>query len=282
MTKVTVPNALVSAQWLKENLGAENLIVFDASMKPVTNIGVAEPTAPTYIPNSLRFDYDTHICDQNTSLPHMMPTPDFFTEEMQRMGVNKDSAIVVYDNVGVYASPRAWWMFRAMGHDNVAVLDGGLPAWIGAGYETSSTLTVSSLRGDFAPHPRPELFVDSQSVTLALSDSAYSVMDARSAGRFTGQEKEPRAGLRGGHMPGAVSMPFSETQVNGVMKSPALLRDMFAGYQNKKLIFSCGTGVTACILALAAEQAGLKDLSVYDGSWTEWGAVDSGLPVVSD
>jgi thiosulfate/3-mercaptopyruvate sulfurtransferase len=210
----------------------------------------------------------------------MMPTPEFFTEEMQKMGINKDSAIVVYDNVGVYASPRAWWMFRAMGHDNVAVLDGGLPAWIKAGYETVATLATPKSRGDFASNPRPGLFVDSQAVTHALSDSAFSVMDARSAGRFTGQEKEPRAGLRGGHMPGAVNLPFAETQTNGVMKSPALLREMFNQYQNKKLIFSCGTGVTACILALAAEQAGHKDLAVYDGSWTEWGAVDSGLPVV--
>lgn len=280
MTKVTVPNALVSAQWLKENLGAENLIILDASMKPVGN--VAAPQIIAYIPGSVRFDFDEHIREHNTPLPHMMPAPEFFTEEMQKMGVNQDSAIVVYDNVGVYASPRAWWMFRAMGHDNVAVLDGGLPAWMDAGYETSSTLTISSLRGDFASNPRPGLIVDSQTVTHALSDSAYSVLDARSAGRFHGQEPEPRAGLRGGHMPGSVSMPFGETQINGVMKSPALLREMFSQYQNKKLIFSCGSGVTACILALAAEQAGLKDLAVYDGSWAEWGLPSSGLPVVTD
>lgn len=280
MSHITLTNSLISPQFLAENLAAENLIILDASMKPVTNIGVSEPTTPTYIPGSLRFDYDNEIKDHNTTLPHMMPTPEFFTEEMQKMGIHKDSAIVVYDNVGVYASPRAWWMFRAMGHDNVAVLDGGLPAWIKAGYETTTTLATPKSRGDFASHPRPELIVDSQTVTHALSDSAFSVMDARSAGRFAGQEKEPRAGLRGGHMPGAVNLPFGETQINGVMKSPALLREMFNEYQNKKLIFSCGTGVTACIVALAAEQAGHKDFAVYDGSWTEWGAMDSGLPVV--
>ncbi len=273
-----ISKSLVSVHWLRENLHTKNLIVFDASMKPVGN--VAAPQTAGYIPGSRRFDFDEHIREQNTSLPHMMPAPEFFTEEMQKLGVNKDSAIVAYDNVGVYASPRAWWMFRAMGHDNVAVLDGGLPAWMDAGYEVSSTLATSSLRGDFASNPRPGLFVDSQAVTHALSDSAYSVLDARSAGRFTGQEPEPRAGLRGGHMPGAVNLPFSETQINGVMKSPALLREMFAQYQNKKLIFSCGSGVTACILALAAEQAGLNELAVYDGSWAEWGAESSGLPVV--
>lgn len=282
MTHIKLNTSLVSVQWLHENLTAENLVILDASMKPVTNIGVAEPSSPAFIPGSLRFDYDGHIREQNTPLPHMMPTAEFFTEEMQKMGINQDSAIVAYDNVGVYASPRAWWMFRAMGHENVAVLDGGLPAWIQAGYETTPNLSSVTRRGDFASHPPPGLFVDSQAVTHALGDSAFSVMDARSAGRFYGQEPEPRAGLRGGHMPGAVNLPFAETQVNGVMKSPALLQDMFAKYQNKKLIFSCGTGVTACILALAADQIGLKDLAVYDGSWTEWGSESSGLPVTRD
>ncbi len=193
-------------------------------MKPVGNVVASQTIA--HIPGSLRFDFDNEIREKNTPLPHMMPTAEFFTEEMQKLGIDEDSAIVAYDNVGVYASPRAWWMFRAMGHDNVAVLDGGLPAWINAGYEVSSTLATPSVRGNFASHPRPELIVDSQAVLHALNDSAFSVMDARSAGRFTGQEPEPRAGLRGGHMPGAESMPFGETQVNGVMKSPALLREM--------------------------------------------------------
>lgn len=282
MSTVQIPNAVVSVQWLKENFTAENLVLFDASMKPIMPVANAAPETPAYIPGSLRFDFDDVLCDHNTSLPHMLPTPEFFEDEMQKVGVNQNSAIVVYDKNGIYSSPRAWWMFRAMGHDQVAVLDGGLPAWIQAGYETVSSLRMPTLRGNFASHPRPGLLVDSTSVVHALSDSAFSVIDARSAGRFAGQEPEPRPGLRGGHMPGAFNIPFAETQADGKMKAPALLRELFAQHKDKQLIFSCGSGVTACVLALAAEQAGLTQLAVYDGSWSDWGRADSGLPVTKE
>src|SRR5689334_14350054 len=126
MTNLKINNSLVSVQFLKENLSAENLIILDASMKPVGKTVSSTSQIPAYIPGSLRFDFDNEIKDHSTSLPHMMPSPEFFTQEVQKLGVDQDSAIVVYDNVGIYASPRAWWMFRAMGHAQVAVLDGGL------------------------------------------------------------------------------------------------------------------------------------------------------------
>ena len=282
MTKANITNSIVSVQWLAENRSAENLILFDASMKPIGAVINTVQETPAYIPGSLRFDFDDVLCDHNTSLPHMMPSPEFFTDEMQKLGVNHDSVIVAYDKVGIYSSPRAWWMFRAMGHDQVAVLDGGLPAWIQAGYETTSTLATPKGCGDFASQPQGGLFVDSKSVVQALADSAFSVIDARSAGRFKGQEPEPRSGLRGGHMPNAVNIPYADVLDNGQILPKPKLQSIFEQYKNKKMIFSCGSGVTACVVALAAEQAGYKDLAVYDGSWSEWGSPDSGLPVRKD
>jgi thiosulfate/3-mercaptopyruvate sulfurtransferase len=282
MTKAKIDNSIVSVQWLAENLMAENLIILDASMKPVGSVGNTASDLPVYIPGARRFDFDTEICDHNTSLPHMMPSPEFFTEKMQAMGIDNDSAIVIYDRVNIFSSPRAWWMFRAMGHEQAAVLDGGLPAWIQAGHETSPTLSTAKRRGNFASHPRPGMFVDSQAVTQALTNSAFTVMDARSLGRFNGWEPEPREGLRGGHMPGAVNLPYANVLENGMFKSRSSLQSLFEQYKKKKMIFSCGSGVTACILALAADQAGHKDLAVYDGSWSEWGRIDSGLPVVKE
>jgi thiosulfate/3-mercaptopyruvate sulfurtransferase len=282
MSTFHINNSLISVQTLKENLSAENLIILDASMKPVGK-GSVDTFQPVHIPGSLRFDFDNEIKDLTTSLPHMMPTAEFFTEEMQKMGINKDSAIVAYDSVGIYSSPRAWWMFRAMGHDQVAVLDGGLPAWIQAGFETVAKLKQKpAQRGDFISHPQPEAFVDSNDVMKALHDKDFSVMDARSSNRFHGLEEEPREGLRRGHMPNAINIPFATVLEEGRLKPRSSLRSMFDPYKNKKMIFSCGSGVTACILALAAEQAGYKDLSVYDGSWSEWGLASSNLPVATE
>ena len=282
MAKIQINNSIVSVQWLNGNLAAENLVIFDASMRPVFPVANPAPETPAYIPGALRFDFDDVLCDHNTSLPHMLPSPEFFTAEMQKLGVNQNSAIVVYDKVNIYSSPRAWWMFRAFGHDQVAVLDGGLPAWIQAGYETTSTLATATQRGDFASSPQGGLIVDSRFVLQALNDPTVSVIDARSAGRFKGQDPEPRAGLRGGHMPNAVNIPYTDVLENGMLSSKSKLQNIFEQYKDKKMIFSCGSGVTACVVALAAEQAGYKDLAVYDGSWSEWGRSDLGLPVTKD
>jgi len=282
MNKVRLTDSIVSVQWLKEHLEPENLVIFDASMKPIVPVANPVPETRVYIPGTLRFDFDDVLTDHSTSLPHMMPSAVFFQEEMQKMGVDEESAIVVYDKDGIYSSPRAWWMFRAVGHDQVAVLDGGLPAWIQAGYETVPTLAPSKGRGNFVSRPQGGLFVDSSFVLQALADPSYSVIDARSAGRFKGQDPEPRPGLRGGHMPNAVNVPHTSVLENGKLASTSKLRDIFEPYKDKRMIFSCGSGVTSCVVALAAAQAGHKDLAVYDGSWTEWGQPDSELPVVKD
>ena len=278
MSKIKITNSIVSVQWLKENFSAENLIILDASMKPVTNVGDA--IAETYIPNSLRFDFDNDIKDMNTSLPHMMPTPEFFQDEVQKLGINKDSAIVVYDNVNIYASPRAWWMFRAMGHENVAVLDGGLPAWISAGYETASTLKGKpDSRGNFLANPQPDSFIDSSYVLKAIHNPQLTIFDARAEGRFKGVDPEPRPNMKRGHIPNSVNIPFASVLDNGKMKSKSDLQNIFEKHKNNKMVFYCGTGVTACILTLAADQAGYKNFSVYDGSWAEWGMEKENYPI---
>ena len=284
MTNARINSSLVSVQWLAENLNAENLVILDASMPPVTAVDSDKKhEKPVYIPGARRFDFDTEIRDKTSHLPHMMPSPKMFTKEAQKLGVSTDSAIVVYDRVGIYSSPRAWWMFRAMGHRQVAVLDGGLPAWIKAGYETVHKLAkLPKIHGDFVSQPQDELFSDAADVFIALHDRNFVVMDARSEGRFKGVEPEPRAGLRPGHMPNALNIPFTSVLEDGRLASKAKLHSIFDKYKDKKMIFSCGSGVTASILALAADQAEYKDLSVYDGSWSEWGMPSSGLPVVTD
>ncbi|MBC7877346.1 MAG: sulfurtransferase [Anaerolineales bacterium] len=280
MSNIKITSPLVSVQWLADHLDADNLVILDASMKPVNNDSLHEETA--YIIGARRFDFDKDIRDKNTNLPHMMPSADVFTDEVQKLGINKDSAIVVYDYVGVYSSPRAWWMFRAMGHSQVAVLDGGLPAWKKADFALGDQLEkIVAQRGDFIAQPQDGWFCDSTHVLDAISDPEFAVLDARSNGRFKGTAPEPRAGLRPGHIPNSINLPYTDIVVDGFILPTTQLDSIFPKLVKKdqKLIFSCGSGATACILALAADLTGHPNISVYDGSWAEWGLPSSGLPV---
>nr|WSW70045.1 sulfurtransferase [Streptomyces sp. NBC_00995] len=272
-----LPGPLVGPDWLAERLGSPGLLVLDAS------VGAHRGTAERIV-GARPFDIDGAFCDRTSPLPHTMPGAGRFTQGMRALGLHDGDTVVVYDVVGLYSSARAWWMLRAMGFDRVAVLDGGLPAWAAAGLPMESgALTAPAERGDFTAVPRPGLFVDADEVAAALADPSSAVVDARSRERFRGTAPEPRAGLRGGHMPGAFNLPFGELQDEGRMRPAAELRAAFAALveDRERLVLSCGSGVTACVLTLGAALAGYRDLAVYDGSWSEWGLPSENRPVVT-
>lgn len=274
---LTPPGPLVGGDWLAERIGMPGLVVFDAS------VGAHRDTGRR-IPGARPFDLDGALSDHTAAAPHTMPGPAAFAEAMRALGVDDTSTVVAYDGAGIYSSARAWWMLRAMGFDRVAVLDGGLPAWLAAGLPVEERRPgYGGPHGSFTARPRAGLLVDAATVSAALADPAAAVLDARTRERFAGTAPEPRPGLRGGHMPGAVSLPFGELQrPDGLMRPAAELRTAFgaAAGERERLYFSCGSGVTACVLALGADLAGYGELAVYDGSWSEWGVPSPDRPVV--
>ena len=277
-------SSVVSTGWLERKLGATDLVLLDSSVPPVVPgyFSVNRDGEFAVIPGARRFDFDQVVCKPNTTLPHMLPEPELFEEEVRKLGINNTSTVIVYDDVGLYASPRAWWMFKAMGHDKVAVLDGGLPKWLSEKKEVSKNFSEPCL-GNFIAELDENLFCDFEVVLKGLQRPSCAVLDARSELRFKGIEPEPRPGVRSGHMPNAINLPFPEVLNGGLLKSEQELREIFASLvsvNQEKIITSCGSGITACILTLAADVAGFTDLSVYDGSWAEWG-LPGKLPVVS-
>jgi thiosulfate/3-mercaptopyruvate sulfurtransferase len=278
---VNLPGPLVTTEWLAANRSHPKLIILDASLNPVGKV-INDSSLAKQIPGARFFDFDKKICDQMTALPHMMPSAEIFQKEVRSLGINSDSCIIVYDRIGVYSSPRARWMFKAMGHNQIAVLDGGLPQWIADGHETENLIDTKIAIGGFVANPVQQLFCDGNFVASVLSDSSTVVLDARSNARFTGLAKEPRSGLRSGHMPNALNLPFEAVVKNGKIVPKSELIKIFTSLvkPNQKIITTCGSGVTACIIAFAAELAGYKEILVYDGSWAEWG-IPSSRPVVT-
>ena len=285
MATLQLPDSLVSVTWLRQHLEHPDLIIFDASWHmPATGRDAFSEWQQEHIPGARFFDFDGRICDPDSDLPHMMPEADLFTRELQLLGLRQDSVVVVYDVMGMFSSPRAWWMLRSMGCENVALLDGGLVAWDEADYPIESLAEEPEYQpGDFISRMDRASIADAAEVLAALDNDSVCVLDARPEPRFSGATEEPRPGLRRGHMPGALNLPFAEVFKHGLLKPRDELREIIAPLiaDSERTICSCGSGVTACIIAFAAEYVGYNNLAIYDASWCEWG-LPGELPVVED
>lgn len=266
---------LVSTDWLAAHLKDPDLRVLDGSWYlPQTGRDACAEYKAAHIPGARFFDIDD-ISDHRSDLPHMAPPAEKFMSRMRAMGVGDGHQVVVYDGSGLSSAARVWWLFRLMGQNNIAVLDGGLPKWQAEDRPIEDMAPVVRDR-HMTVRVQNQLVRDVTQVSGAAKLGDHEIIDARSAGRFRGEDPEPREGLRGGHIPGSKNVPFgSLLNADGTMKTPEALRTVFADAGvdlGKPAITTCGSGVTAAVLSLALERLGKTDHSLYDGSWSEWGA----------
>jgi thiosulfate/3-mercaptopyruvate sulfurtransferase len=266
---------LVTTEWLAGELGKPGLVVFDATkyLPNEPKDGKAEFLA-AHIHGARYFDID-EVADPDTSLPHMVPSPGRFAKLMAAMGIGNDSRVVFYDQKGLASAARGWWLMGLFGHDNAAVLDGGLPKWTKEGRAVEAGAPAAPAPATFQPDFRATRLRGVGDILANCASQAELVLDARAAGRFTGATPEPRAGMRSGHMPGAASLPYTDLlNADGTFRPADQLKARFAqaGVDGKRpVVTSCGSGVTACILTLGLRLSGLPEGAVYDGSWSEWG-----------
>lgn len=268
------PQDLVTTDWLAAHLEAPDVRILDASWcMPGSGRDPHAEFVARHIPGARFFDID-EIADTSSPLPHMMPPAEKFSSRVRKLGIGDGTMVVVYDAYGMYAAARAWWMFRAMGHENVAVLDGGFLKWRAEGLPVTDA-TISPFQRHFTARTNWSLVRSFDDVRKALETGSAQIVDARSAARFSGAEAEPRPGLKCGHMPGAINLPHASLlRPDGTLKRKDDLARAFAdaGIDLKKpVIATCGSGVSACVPLLALAVLGHRDGALYDGSWAEWG-----------
>jgi thiosulfate/3-mercaptopyruvate sulfurtransferase len=273
---------LVETDWLASHLTAPDVVVLDGSMHlPTSGRNARTEYTAAHIPGALYFDID-QIADKSNPLPHTLPSTVQFASQMKKMGIGDGSRIVVYDSEGLYSAARVWWMFRTMGHEDVAVLNGGLKKWRAEGRALDDLPPPLRTPRHFTPRFRTDLVRDWQDVKGLIGDANTQIVDARAAPRFAGAVPEPRAGLRSGRIPSSKNVAFqSLLNADGTLKPVAELRAVFkaAGVDEARpVVASCGSGVTAGVIAFALAQLGHPDTAVYDGSWTEWGGRED-LPI---
>ena len=273
MSQVT---PLVSTDWLAEALGRPGIVVLDATYHlPNVPRDARAEYAREHVPGALFFDVDG-ISDPNSDLPHMLPSAAEFARVAEALGIGDDDHVIAYDTYGLMSAARPWWMFRIFGHDKVSVLDGGLAKWKREGRPLADTASKPASGKRFTARFRADLVRSKDQVLANLRGHTEQVLDARAAARFQGTAPEPRQGLRSGHIPGSRNLPFNRLldPADQTMLPPEKLKALFAEAgidPAKPIVTSCGSGVTACVLALGLERIGARNVAIYDGSWSEWG-----------
>ncbi len=266
-----MPDNIVSTDWLAARLASPDIAILDCSWHlPAAGRSAQEEFLAGHIPGAQFFDID-YIADRESGLPHMLPKPEVFSAAVRKMGIGDGKRVVCYNAVGLFSAARVWWMFKVFGHNDVVVLDGGLPKWTGEALPLEVGPARKPQERHFTARFQSMMVKDLQQVR-----SSPQVVDARSPARFRGEEPEPRPGVRPGHIPGAKNVHYGSLLApDGTLKPPAMIRNAFekAGIDLRTpIVTSCGSGVTAAILTLALEMIGAREVGLYDGSWAEWGS----------